>query len=178
MLKKVNMKSTLQSILIAMGAVCIFGLASVQAAELKIGYIDIKSALESTAEYKQGMKRLQALSAKKVKALNVLKDKIAQEEKDLMGQSLAMSQEALAQKQRKLQEKVKTFKRMQQDAQEELAAEKNRMDIASMTRFQKVIRKYGKQHHFDMLMPRPVFIYADPKHDVTADIIKLLDAKK
>jgi len=174
MVKKMNMKS----ILIAIGAVCVFGLASVQAAELKIGYIDIKSALESTAEYKQGMKRLQAISDKKVKALNILKDKITQQEKELMGQSLAMSQERMAQKQRQLQEKVKAFKRMQQDAQEELAAEKNRMDIASMTRFQKVMTDYGKQHHFDMLMPRPVFIYADPKHDVTADIIKLLDAKK
>ncbi len=174
MIKKMNMKS----ILISIGAVCMLGLSSVQAAELKIGYIDIKSALESTAEYKQGMKRLKAISDKKVKALNVLKDKISQEEKDLMGQSLAMSQEKMAQKQRALQEKVKTFKRMQQDAQEELAAEKNRMDIASMTRFQKVMTAYGKEHHFDMLMPRPVFIYADPKHDVTADIIKLLDANK
>ncbi len=168
----------MKSILISIGAVCVFGLASVQAAELKIGYIDIKSALESTAEYKQGMKRLQALSNKKVKALRALKDKISQEEKALMGQSLAMSQENLAQKQRKLQEMGKKFKRMQQDAQEELAAEKNRMDIASMSRFQKVLVKYGKQHHFDMLMPKPVFIYADPKHDVTGDIIKLLDAKK
>jgi len=52
------------------------------------------------------------------------------------------------------------------------------MDIASMTRFQKVMTDYGKKQHFDMLMPRPVFIYADPKHDVTADIIKLLDASK
>ena len=168
----------MKSILISIGAVCMLGLSSVQAAELKIGYIDIKSALESTAEYKQGMKRLKAISDKKVKALKVLKDKISQEEKDLMGQSLAMSQEKMAQKQRALQEKVKKFKRMQQDAQEELAAEKNRMDIASMTSFQKVMTAYGKEHHFDMLMPRPVFIYADPKHDVTADIIKLLDAKK
>jgi len=174
MIKKMNIKS----ILVSIGAVCIFGMASVQAAELKIGYIDIKSALESTAEYKQGMKRLQALSDKKVKALRALKDKITQEEKDLMGQSLAMSQENLAQRQQKLKEMGKKFKRMQQDAQEELAAEKNRMDIASMTRFQKVMVNYGKQHHFDMLMPKPVFIYADPKHDVTGDIIKLLDAKK
>jgi len=174
MIKKMNMKS----ILIAIGAVCMFGLSSVQAAELKIGYVDIKSALESTAEYKQGMKRLKAISDKKVKALKVLKDKISQEEKDLMGQSLAMSQEKMAQKQRALQEKVKTFKRMQQDAQEELAAEKNRMDVASMTRFQKVMAAYGKEHHFDLLMPKPVFIYADPKHDMTAEIIKLLDASK
>ncbi len=174
MIRKMNMKSILASV----AAICVLGLGTIQAAELKIGYIDIKSALESTAEYKQGMNRLQALKNKKLKELTALKDTITLEEKDLMGQSLAMAPEKMAQKQRQLQEKVKRFKRMQQDAQEELAAEKNRMDIASMTKFQKVMTNYGKQHHFDMLLPRPVFIYADPKHDVTGDIIKLLDAKK
>jgi len=39
MIKKMNIKA----ILISVGAVCIFGMASVQAAELKIGYIDIKT---------------------------------------------------------------------------------------------------------------------------------------
>jgi Skp family chaperone for outer membrane proteins len=168
----------MRSILAALGVACVMGVSTVQAAELKIGYIDIKTALESTAEYKQGMKRLKALSDKKLKELRTLKDKITQEEKNLMGQSLAMSQESLAQRQQKLKEMSKQFQRMQQDAQEELAAEKNRMDVASMNRFQKVITDYGKSHHFDLLMPKPVFIYADPKHDVTADIIKLLDAKK
>jgi len=64
---------------------------------------------------------------------------------------------------------------MQQDAQEELGAEKNRMDIASMAKFQKVITAYGKKHGYDMIIPRPVFLYADPKHDLTGDITKLLD---
>ncbi|MFQ5345357.1 MAG: OmpH family outer membrane protein [Mariprofundus sp.] len=171
---KVNMKS----ILISVGIVCAFGVTSAQSAELKVGYVDIKTALESTAEYKQGMKRLKALSDKKLKSLKALKGKIDQGEKDLMGQSLAMSQENLSQRQQKLKEMGKTFQRMQQDAQEELSAEKNRLDLASMSKFQKVITAYGKSHHFDLIIPRPVFIYADPKHDITGDIIKLLDAQK
>jgi len=171
---KINMKS----ILISMGIVCVLGAVPVQSAELKIGYVDIKTALESTAEYKQGMKRLKALSDKKLKSLKALKAKIDQGEKDLMSQSLAMSQENLSQRQQKLKEMGKNFQRMQQDAQEELSVEKNRMDVASMSKFQKVITAYGKSHHFDMIVPRPVFIYADPKHDVTGEIIKLLDARK
>jgi len=77
-----------------------------------------------------------------------------------------------------LKEMGKNFQRTQQDAQEELSAEKNRMDIASMANFQKVITEYGKTHHYDMIMPKPVFLYIDPKHDVTGDITKLLDANK
>ncbi len=171
MLKKLNLHALVASIAIF----ATFGLTSAQAGELKIGYIDIKTALENTAEYQNGMKRLQALSDVKLKELKTLKAKINQAEKDLMSQSLAMSQEHLAQKQQNLKEMGKNFQRMQQDAQEELGAEKNRMDMASMERFQKVITAYGKKHQYDMIVPRPVFLYADPKHDVTGDITKLLD---
>jgi len=172
MLKKMKVKLILLSGLYA------FTLISAQAAELKVGYVDIKTAMENTATYQQGMKRLKALSEKKIKQLKALKSKIDQSEKDLMSQSLAMSQQNLAQKQQALKEMGKNFQRTQQDAQEELSAEKNRMDIASMANFQKVITEYGKTHHYDMIMPKPVFLFIDPKHDVTGDITKLLDANK
>jgi len=158
-----------------LAALSIFGLTSAQAAELKIGYIDIKTALENTAEYQSGMTTLKALRDKKLAQLKALKEKIDRAEKDIMRQSLAMSQEHLAQKQRTLKEMGKNFQRTQQDAQEELAAKKNRMDIASMAKFQKVITAYGKSHHYDMIVPRPVFLYVDAKHDLTGKITKLLD---
>ncbi|MBL4775313.1 MAG: OmpH family outer membrane protein [Mariprofundus sp.] len=171
MLKKMKVQTILASIV----AACMFGLTSVQASELKIAYIDIKSALENTAEYQSGMQRLKALSDVKLKQLKALKEKITQAEKDLMAQSLAMSQANLAQKQDALKIMGKQFQRMQQDAQEEVGAAKNRIDIASMTKFQKIVTQYGKDHHYDMIVPRPVFLYADPKHDITGDITKLLD---
>ncbi|RLL52892.1 OmpH family outer membrane protein [Mariprofundus sp. EBB-1] len=171
MLKKLKVPALAASIVLS----CTFGAISSQAGELKVGYIDIKTALENTAEYQSGMKRLQALSDTKLKALKALKANIDSAEKDIMSQSLAMSQEHLAQKQQNLKEMGKNFQRMQQDAQEELSAEKNRMDIASMAKFQKVITTYAKKNKFDMIIPRPVFLYINPKLDVTGDITKLLD---
>ena len=165
----------IQALVASIAALSIFGFTSAQAAELKIGYIDIKTALENTAEYQSGMTKLKALRDKKLTQLKALKDQINRAEKDIMRQSLAMSQEHLSQKQRNLKEMGKKFQRAQQDAQEELAAMKNRMDIASMAKFQKVITKYGKAHHYDMIIPRPVFLFVDAKHDLTGDITKLLD---
>ncbi len=165
----------LQALLASLAVVGIFGFSSVQAAELKIGYIDIKTALENTAEYQSGMTSLKALRDKKLTQLKALKEQIDRAEKEIMRQSLAMSQEHLAQKQRDLKEMGKKFQRAQQDAQEELAAKKNSMDIASMAKFQKVITTYAKSHHYDMIIPRPVFLYVDAKLDLTGDITKLLD---
>ncbi len=173
MIRKINMKS----ILAAIGAVYVFGLGSIQAAELKIGYIDINSALESTAAHKQGMKRLKAFNDKKMKEITALNETITQEKKALLEQSLAMAPEKRAEKQRELQKKVTAFKRLMSDAQGDFATEKNRIDIASMTTLNKVMVDYAKKHHYDFLTPKRLFIYADPKHDVTADIIKILDKK-
>jgi len=167
----------MKSILVAIGAVYVFGLGSIQAAELKIGYIDINSALESTAAHKQGMKRLQAFNDKKMKEITALNDVITQEKKALLEQSFAMAPEKMAQKQRQLQKKVTAFKRMMEDAQGDFATEKNRIDIASMAALNKVMTDYAKQHHLDFLTPKRLYIYADPKHDVTGEIIKLLDKK-
>lgn len=164
---------------VSLGAVaCICAMGSATAAELKVGYVDMKSAVENTADYQHGMKRLQALQETKIKELRALKEKIDKGEKDLLGQSMAMSPDSLSQKQQQLKEMRKDFQRSQQDAQEELGAEKNRLDVSIGAKFQKVISAYGKKGHFDMILPRPVFLYVDSKLDVTGDVTKLLDAQK
>jgi len=152
--------------------------ANASAADMKIGYVDMKSAVENTADYQQGMNRLQSLQQTKLKQLKAMKDKIDKGEKDLLGQSMAMSPDRLAQKQQQLKELQKDFQRFQQDAQEELGAEKNRLDISIGAKFQKVITSFGKKGHYDAILPRPVFLYVNSKFDVTGDITKLLDAQK
>ncbi len=167
----------LVSIMVAGALLLMAHVAPARADGLKIAYVDIKSALENTAEYKQGMTRLRALNDKKVKQLRALKDKISKAEKALMSPSL-MSQEHLSKQQQQLKDMTKEFQRMQQDAQEELSAEKNRIDIATMSKFQKVITAYGKEKHYDFILPKPVSLYANPALDITGEVTRLLDAQK
>ncbi len=67
--------------------------------------------------------------------------------------------------------------RKQQDAQEEIAVEKNRLEMSIGKKFQQALNDFGKKGGYDMLLARPMFLYVDPKHDVTAEITKMLDAK-
>ncbi|MDX8402463.1 MAG: OmpH family outer membrane protein [Mariprofundaceae bacterium] len=149
-----------------------------QAVEMKFGYVDVKSAVENTQEYQKGIARLEALKSRKEKELKALSDKINAAEKELLGQSMAMSPERLAEKQQRIKEMRKDFRRRQQDAQEELVAEKNRLDMSIGAKFQKVIKAYGEKNHFDIIMPKAPLLYANPKFDVTADITKHLDQQK
>ncbi|MDQ6965079.1 MAG: OmpH family outer membrane protein [Mariprofundales bacterium] len=159
----------------------LFGLSSplvVSAADIKIGYVDVKSAVENTQRYQQGVKALSALKKQKERALDELRSRIEQAQKDLLGQSMAMSQERLAEKQRDIKDMRKNFNRQQQDAQEVLINRKNQLDQKILKRFYEVVRSYGKEHQFDMVLPRSSSIYFDESHDLTAEITKHLDADK
>jgi Skp family chaperone for outer membrane proteins len=173
MYKKMNIRIALASIV----AVFVFGLASAHAENIKIGYVDMKSALENTTDHQKGMAQLKAISAKKIKELTALGEQIRQAEKNLMNQSMAMSPDRLAIKQQELKQMRKVFERKQQDAQEEVAVEKNRLEMSIGKKFQQVMNEFGKKGHYDMILARPMFLYVDPKHDVTAEITKMLDAK-
>ncbi|MCK5644273.1 MAG: OmpH family outer membrane protein [Gammaproteobacteria bacterium] len=171
--KRINFRIALATV----AAVIIFGLTSAHAEGLKIGYVDMKSALENTSDHQKGMEQLKAMSAKKIKDLTALGEQIRQAEKDLLSQSMAMSPDRLAMKQQELKQMRKVFQRKQQDAQEEIAVEKNRLEMSIGKKFQEALNACGEQGNYDMLLAKPVFLYVDPKHDVTAEITKMLDAK-
>jgi len=159
----------------AMAAILSMGISTAEAA--KIAYVDVKSSVENTKTYQNGLKRLEALKSQKLKELQSLKTKIDQAEKDMLGQSMAMSPERLSQKQSELKELRKSAARKQQDAQEELVGEKNRLDQKVVADFYEVVRSYGKKNAYDLILPKSNMIYANPGLDVTADITKLLDKK-
>ena len=153
--------------------------AAAQARDMKFGHVDFKSAVENTVAYQKGMQRLQALKAKREKQLSAMQDRIAAKEKALLGQSMAMSPDMLEQKQQELKDLRKDFSRKQQDAQEELLNEKNRLDQSLVADFYGVVQAYGKQHHYDYIfMEKSSVIYANPALDITPEITKLLDKKK
>lgn len=148
------------------------------AADLKIGYVDLKVAIENTKRYQNGFTRLEALKQKKKSELDAIRKRIDQVESDIMGQSMAMSPERLSKKQADLKDLRKSFTRKQQDAGEELVAKKNALDTDVLVNFYKLVRAYGKENKYDMLLQKSSMFYADPKFDVTSKITELLDKKK
>jgi len=165
----------LMAAILAMG---IFTSGQVVAAELKIGFVDVKSAIENTKQYRVGQKQLESVKKSKQKELEALKDRITQMDKDLTSQSMAMSPDRLSKKQHDINDMKKAFKRKLQDAQEAMALERNRILQGINTKFGAKIREFGKKNGYDFLLTRPSVLYVAPKHDVTAKVTKLLDSSK
>ena len=167
-----NMKSLLGMVLVA----GLLTTSVVGAAELKIGLVDVRSAIENTSAYQQGLNRLKALTSKKQKELDALRSQIEKAEKEMLGQSMAMSPERLSQKQSEINDRRKQYSRQQQDAQEEIVAEQSKLQSAQGIKLTKVLQEFGKKNGYDLLLPKAQFVlYSDPAHDVTAEITKLLD---
>lgn len=167
----------LKKMLVASALAVMLSIGVTAAEAAKIAYVDVKSAVENTKAYQVGLKHLEALKSKKMDELKGLKIKINQAEKDVLGQSMAMSPEHLLQKQGDLKELRKTAARKQQDAQEELIGEKNRLDQKVVSDFYQVVRDYGKKNGYELILPKSNMIYTDASLDVTADITQLLDKK-
>lgn len=167
-----NMKSLLGIVL----AAALLPTSVASAADLKIGIVDVRSAIENTSAYQQGLSRLKALTSRKQKELDTLRTQIEKAEKEMLGQSMAMSPERLSQKQSEINDRRKQYSRLQQDAQEEIVAEQSKLQSAQGVKLTKVLQDFGKKNGYDLVLPKAQFVlYSNPAHDVTAEITKLLD---
>lgn len=159
-------------------ALGIFTSGQLCAAELKIGFVDVKSAIENTKQYRVGQQQLETIKKTKMKELKVLKDRITRMNKDLNSQSMAMSPARLSMKQQTLNDMKKDFKRKLQDAQEAMSFERNRILSGINTKFGREIRAFGKKNGYDLILTRPSVLYVSPAHDVTTQVTRLLDSSK
>jgi len=159
-------------------ALGIFTGGQLGAAELKIGFVNVKSAIEDTKQYRAGQRQLEDIKKVKLKELEDLKSRITRMDKNLTSQSMAMSPERLSMKQREINSMKKDFKRKLQDAQEAMSLERNRILQGINTKFGKKIREFGKKNGYDLILTRPSVLYVSPSHDVTAQVTRLLDSGK
>ncbi|MDX8392043.1 MAG: OmpH family outer membrane protein [Mariprofundaceae bacterium] len=148
------------------------------AAEMKVVFVDVKSAIENTQQYRDGLHHLEAIKNNKQKELESLRDKINQMDKDLLSQSMAMSPDKLSEKQQAVNDMKKDFQRKLQDAQEAMTAERNRLLQGINTKFGKKVRELGHERGYDYILTKPSVLYVKDVHDITAEVTKQLDASK
>jgi len=144
---------------------------------LNVVFVDVKSAIENTVQYRVGLKRLESIKNAKQKELELLRDQINQMDKDLLNHSMAMSPDKLSEKQREINNKKKDFQRQLQDAQEVMTTERNRLLQGINVKFGKKVRELGKKRGYDYILTKPSVLYVKDVHDITAEVTKLLDAK-
>lgn len=155
-----------------------FCAASVSAADVKIGYVDLQKALNNCEAGKAAkekisvkVKEYETQIEQKQKEMKKLKD-------DLDKQGLILSDEKRATKKRDFDQKLKDLERFTKDIQEELQQQDAEFTRQIITDFSKIINEVGAKDGYTAIFEKTesALLYADPNADLTEKAIKAYDA--
>ncbi len=155
-------------------------IGTVSAAELKIGVVDLQKAME-LSEAGQKAKTLFQKKVDQVQSdLKAKQDELALLKEEIDRQSVLLSDEARMEKQSSYQSGLKDFKRLYEDAQEELRMEDAKLSEKILKELQEVIEEYGAKEKFDLIMEKTQsgLLHRDMSLDITSKIILLYDESK
>ncbi len=155
-------------------------IGTASAADLKIGVVDLQKAMELS----EAGQKAKALFQKKVDQvqldLKTKQDELALLKEEIDRQSVLLSDEARMEKQSSYQIGLKDFKRLYEDAQEELRREDAKLSEKILKDLQAVIEEYGDKEKFDLIMEKTQsgLLHRNSSLDITSKIILLYDDSK
>lgn len=141
-----------------------------------IAVIDAQRLALESAPGKEAYGRLQKLSGQKKEEL----DKVEKEARDLVqkltDQGSSMPADKLEALQKQADDKQKTWKRMQEDAQKDLQ-EAERKEMAALEgRIGPIVKDFFAERHYTLVLDsRAGIMYADPAANVTDEVLKRIN---
>jgi outer membrane protein len=146
------------------------------AAEIKLGYINLRKVQADSKVGKAALKTLENLVKDKQAQIEQRKNEIQKMQEELDKQSAVISAAERSRRQDKLQKAYKDYQRFGADSEDELAKKKEEMANKMFDDVAAVIEKYGKEEGYTLILDRSVVLYAPQAVDITDKIIKAYDA--
>jgi len=145
--------------------------------EVKIGVINAQEIMEKTKKGNQVQKKLENLQNAKRKILQAKQQELEKLEKEL--NSPALNADTRARKTRQVQDKRIELQRMVEDARKEMQQESQKELFALQKEIIPLIQEIGRLKGFTLIldMAGTGIAYFDQSIDITAEVIKAVDAK-
>ncbi len=159
---------------LAAAAVLVASTATVQAQELKIGYVNSERVLREAVPAKAAQTKLEAEFGKRERELTDLAQRLkaAADKLEKDGPTLAPSEQQ--RRQRELVEQDRDIQRKRREFQEDLNQRRNEELAAVVERANRVIKQIFDSEKYDVILQEVVF--ASSKVDITDKVIKGLNA--
>jgi outer membrane protein len=146
----------------------------------KIAYVDLQRALNLS---KAGVAAKQQMTEQVQKYEGEFKarqDDVLRMKADLEKQAALLSDSARAERERDYQRRVTDLQRFQQDIQEDLQRKDAEFTGRIINELFDVMQKLGAEGGYAMIIEKNegAIVYADPKVDLTDELIKAYDATK
>ncbi len=162
------------------GLVMLGWLGSVWAADLKMAYVDIQRAVNECNAGKDAKKvitkdveKFQRLIAEKQKELQTMKESFEK-------QTLMMTPDARANKEKEYQNKLREFQRWGEDSQNEINQKRMEMERNISVGLLKVVQKVGADEGYTLILEKneSIVLFVSKALDITDRVIKAFDAQK
>ena len=151
---------------------------SVQAQELKIGYVNGERVLREAEPAKRAAAKLEAEFGKRQKDLNDQSAAFRAQADKLDRDSPTLSEAEKARRQRELIELDRDLQRKQREYQEDLTQRKNEEVNNVSERAQRTIKAIGEAEHYDLIVQDQLVFVVSPRIDLTKKVIDALNASK
>ena len=165
---------TLASLALAFALSC--GAVAVQAAELKIGFIDAERINRESAPAELASKRLEKEFAPRAQELQRRESQIKNLQAQLEKESMTMSESDRRAKESELQRISLDFQRLQREYREDLNLRRNQELQALFERANRVIKQIAESEKFDLIVQEAV--YRSPRIDITERVLKALASER
>ena len=158
---------------------CCIAATPVFAADVKMGYIDMQRALNTSEAGKEAKEQLAARVKKYQEEINVKQEDIKKLKDELEKQGLLLSESARAAKEKDYQLRLKEFQRFTKDAQDELQGKDEEFTRKILEGMEKIIQEFGRKNGYSFIFVKNEgMLFADDKADVTEEVLKLLNASR
>jgi len=148
-------------------------------AELKVGVVDLQKALEASEEGRKAKGELQKQVEKIQQDLKTRQDELNSLKEEMEKQGSLLNETARYDKEKRYQDKLKDFKRVYEDYQEEMKRVDQALSEKVFKKLAEIIEALGVKEGFDVILEKTnsAVLYKSNKVDITDQVIKLADEK-
>ena len=146
----------------------------------KIAYVDLQRALNLSKAGVAAKQQMTEQVQKYESDFKIRQDDVLRMKADLEKQAALLSDSARAEREREYQRRVTDLQRFQQDIQEDLQRKDAEFTGRIINELFEVMQKLGAEGGYAMIIEKNegAIVYADPKVDLTDELIKAYDATK
>ncbi len=151
-------------------------LAVLEAASL--GYVDMQKVLEESSLGKKVQEQLRKDFEPRAQELGKTEAEIRQQQESLARESALMSADQVKKKEAEIKQRIEAYQKAGGALQQELAKVQQEKGREVMGPAQKAVDAVAKQKKLSMVVERSLagILYLEPGLDITADVIKHMDA--
>ena len=169
-------KSVLSTVAVIF-ALCAF---RAQAAEIKVGFVDMQKAIQETANGKKAKKDLEEEFNKKKKELEKREADIKKMGEDFEKRSMAMNEDSRMKKQQEIQGQMRQYQEIASKSQMEIQKRERDLTQPIVNKLRSIIEEIAKKEDFTMILEKSEqsVMWAKKDVDLTDRVIREYDSKK